>query len=247
MLIGACNPMVCLIHHVFRPDSCQTSVDLLFVLDGSGSMNGYFPGELTFVRQVIQQFNVGANSTRVAALTYASGATLNFNFLGEGSGSGAGAGLETWFYQTGQAEIACGQFRAATVTAGGRASWTFVAPNRAGSVTFSTCATAGDTVLYLDGSTSRIDRDSCGRNERQTLTYTANQRIPIAAGYYSSGSAGLLRLDAVCDGAAVVIPQRPSSGDQMAVNASRLARDAVLARVDEIAQPGGGTMTSTSF
>lgn len=52
-----------------RPDSCQTSIDLVFLIDGSGSMDNYFQTELGFVSSVIDYFPIGPNQTRVAAIT----------------------------------------------------------------------------------------------------------------------------------------------------------------------------------
>ena len=72
-------------NHVYasvRPSACQTDIDLLFLLDGSGSMDGYFHQELEFASQVLNYFDVGADGTRVAAITYASSSQSNFNFLG---------------------------------------------------------------------------------------------------------------------------------------------------------------------
>ena len=77
-------------------------------------------------------------------------------------------------------------------------------------------------MMYIDGSSSRVDNDGCetngGWNERETVSYTANQRIPISVAFNNPNlSNSPVRLDTVCDGAAIVIPptnppRRPPPG-----------------------------------
>ena len=69
-----------------RPDVCQTDVDLAFLIDGSGSMvhpADYFSGQRRFVEDVIRYFAVQHDKTRIAALTYADNAVVNFGFAGD--------------------------------------------------------------------------------------------------------------------------------------------------------------------
>ena len=59
---------------------CQTSVDLTFILDSSGSVGRYNFGRIkTFVKNVIDFFNIGTNGTHVAVVTYSTWPTLEFN------------------------------------------------------------------------------------------------------------------------------------------------------------------------
>jgi len=47
---------------------CRSAVDLMFLIDGSGSMSSYFQTELAFVTSVISYFHIGSQYTRVAAI-----------------------------------------------------------------------------------------------------------------------------------------------------------------------------------
>ncbi|EGD78970.1 hypothetical protein PTSG_11807 [Salpingoeca rosetta] len=67
-------------------DQCRQNLDLVFLLDGSGSIEstalGGAPGTfqdrvLAFVSQVTTYFTIGEHDTRVAVATFASGATVN--------------------------------------------------------------------------------------------------------------------------------------------------------------------------
>ena len=58
---------------------CQTAVDLLFILDGSGSVSkSDFEKAKEFVKKVIDFFDVGKNATRIAAIQYSSSVTPQF-------------------------------------------------------------------------------------------------------------------------------------------------------------------------
>ena len=60
------------LHLSVLPDTCQTKVDLLFVLDGSGSMTQQgWNQEIKFFGDVIEYFDIGPDATRVAAVSYA--------------------------------------------------------------------------------------------------------------------------------------------------------------------------------
>ena len=63
------------------PDGCQTKIDLMFVLDYSGSIkaSGY-ETEKTFAKDVVSFFDVGPDATRVASISYGSEARTDFDF-----------------------------------------------------------------------------------------------------------------------------------------------------------------------
>ena len=59
---------------------CQTSVDLAFILDSSGSVGGYnFNKIKTFVKNVVDFFNIGSSGTHVAVVTFSTSTRLEFN------------------------------------------------------------------------------------------------------------------------------------------------------------------------
>lgn len=59
---------------------CQTSVDLAFILDGSGSVGSYnFNQVKNFVKNVVDFFNIGSSGTHVAVVTYSTYSRLEFN------------------------------------------------------------------------------------------------------------------------------------------------------------------------
>ena len=66
-----------------RGDRCQTDLDLAFIVDGSGSIESYFPGVRAFIADVVQYFEIGAERSRVALVAYSDNAVLAFNFNGE--------------------------------------------------------------------------------------------------------------------------------------------------------------------
>ncbi|XP_028398110.1 fat-like cadherin-related tumor suppressor homolog [Dendronephthya gigantea] len=64
------------------PDVCQTSVDLVFVLDGSGSVGeNNFKKVKEFVKRVIDFFNIGVDGTHVAVVTYETDTNIEFNLV----------------------------------------------------------------------------------------------------------------------------------------------------------------------
>lgn len=61
---------------------CQTSVDLVFVLDGSGSVGeSNFKKVKEFVKRVIDFFNIGVDGTHVAVVTYETETRIEFNLV----------------------------------------------------------------------------------------------------------------------------------------------------------------------
>ena len=59
---------------------CQTSVDLAFILDTSGSVGSYnFQQVKNFVKDVVDFFNIGTSGTHVAVVTYSLYTRLEFN------------------------------------------------------------------------------------------------------------------------------------------------------------------------
>lgn len=59
---------------------CQTSVDLAFILDSSGSVGNYnFQQVKNFVKNVVDFFNIGSSGTHVAVVTYSTYTKLEFN------------------------------------------------------------------------------------------------------------------------------------------------------------------------
>ena len=64
------------------PDVCQTSVDLVFVLDNSGSVgDSNFRKVKDFVKRVIDFFNIGRDGTHVAVVTYDTDTHIEFNLV----------------------------------------------------------------------------------------------------------------------------------------------------------------------
>ena len=64
------------------PDVCQTSVDLVFVLDNSGSVGDTnFRKVKDFVKRVIDFFNIGRDGTHVAVVTYDIDTHIEFNLV----------------------------------------------------------------------------------------------------------------------------------------------------------------------
>ena len=63
------------------PDSCQTKIDLAFVLDSSFSLDAAgYESQKKFAGQVVDFFDIGAQATRVASITYESESYVDFDF-----------------------------------------------------------------------------------------------------------------------------------------------------------------------
>lgn len=76
------------VHVSVIPDSCNSPLDLIFLLDGSGSIEmtqyggavGNFADKmLSFVEDVVNFFSISADETRIAVATFASDVQINFN------------------------------------------------------------------------------------------------------------------------------------------------------------------------
>ena len=60
---------------------CQTNLDLLFLLDESGSVGSTnHQLSLEFIESVVGFYDISTNSTRVATISFASGVTTEFDF-----------------------------------------------------------------------------------------------------------------------------------------------------------------------
>lgn len=68
---------ICLLYYVV----CQTNLDLLFLLDQSGSVGRSNHNlALQFIQAVVNFFEVGGNNTRVALYTFSTGARVDLRF-----------------------------------------------------------------------------------------------------------------------------------------------------------------------
>ena len=61
---------------------CQTSVDLVFLLDGSGSVGwDNFQKEKEFVKKVVDFFNIGRTGTHIGVVQYSTNTVAEFNLV----------------------------------------------------------------------------------------------------------------------------------------------------------------------
>ena len=64
--------------------ACNATVDLGFLIDGSGSIEFYGQGNfkrcLDFVKKMVAVFNIGKNKSHVGVVTFSSNPELQFNF-----------------------------------------------------------------------------------------------------------------------------------------------------------------------
>ena len=59
--------------------ACRRQLDVVFMLDFSGSVETYYDQYVTFVRRVIHNLEMNFDRTRVGALTYGSHTTVQFD------------------------------------------------------------------------------------------------------------------------------------------------------------------------
>ena len=63
------------------PDGCQTKVDLMFVLDYSGSIaSAGYETEKKFAKDVVSFFDIGPDASRVASISYGTTSRTDFDF-----------------------------------------------------------------------------------------------------------------------------------------------------------------------
>ena len=66
---------------IFCPTACKASVDVAFIVDSSGSIGRRkWPLVLDFLKNVINELNVGPDGTHVAVVAYSTNAKLEFPF-----------------------------------------------------------------------------------------------------------------------------------------------------------------------
>ncbi|CAB3986054.1 protocadherin Fat 4-like, partial [Paramuricea clavata] len=64
------------------PDVCQTSVDLVFLLDGSGSVRANNFGKVKeFVKKVVDFFNIGTTGTHIGVVQFSTKPVTEFNLI----------------------------------------------------------------------------------------------------------------------------------------------------------------------
>ncbi len=69
-----------ILHKTFHILVCQTSVDLVFLLDGSGSVgSNNFKTVKEFVKKVVDFFNIGEKGTHIAVVQYSSRTVSEFH------------------------------------------------------------------------------------------------------------------------------------------------------------------------
>ena len=98
--------------------------------------------------------------------------------------------------------VSCGNQTSADIAAGGSLTATFGVPATGlATVTFSTCRTAVDTVLTVDG-TEYDDSSLCGTSNERVAIQVAHRppgtTISIAVRFYDRQRSGMLQLDVQC-------------------------------------------------
>ena len=95
------------VHVSVIPEPCQKPLDIVFLLDGSGSINnpsfggadGNFQDKvLGFVSEVVARFTVGQNDTRVGIATFSNSVTINYLLNSEYDKAKILAGIPTIAY-----------------------------------------------------------------------------------------------------------------------------------------------------
>jgi hypothetical protein len=75
------------VHVSVKPDACSAALDLVFLVDGSGSIESEWSGGtkgafndkvLSFVQEMVKYFTIGSNATRVGVVTFSTDVVVNF-------------------------------------------------------------------------------------------------------------------------------------------------------------------------
>ena len=99
------------VHASVMQDSCSNALDLVFLIDGSGSIEtpwsggevGAFKSKvLKFVQEMVQYFTIGPNATRVGVATFSTKVTVNFELKDHSSSAGVQAAIQDIPYPKGQ-------------------------------------------------------------------------------------------------------------------------------------------------
>ena len=84
------------------PDACQTKVDLMFVMDYSGSIaSAGYNTEKAFAASVANFFDIGPDATRVASVSYGSSSRRDFDFNRYTDKASLVAGINSLVYKGG--------------------------------------------------------------------------------------------------------------------------------------------------
>ena len=77
LLIGCLIPLT-IMNKLFSSSVCQTKLDLVFVIDGSGSVGVHnFIKVKEFLKNVVDFYNVGLDQTRIGLITYSYRVSVN--------------------------------------------------------------------------------------------------------------------------------------------------------------------------
>lgn len=99
------------------PEACHTSLDLVFLLDASGSVElpwyggrtGNFNNEiLAFVKEFTTFFTIGVNDTRVGVVTFASSAQVAFHLNAHSTHSAVEQAIDNIAYVRGDTRTSSG-------------------------------------------------------------------------------------------------------------------------------------------
>nr|ABX90059.1 hedgling [Amphimedon queenslandica] len=98
------------------PDACDTNLDVVFVLDQSGSI-GYYNHQLAlnFLSKVVEFFKIGANKTQVGLITYSTHAYVQFDLNDYHSKSTILNRISRIYYTGGWTATALGLFQAGVI------------------------------------------------------------------------------------------------------------------------------------
>ena len=94
---------------VFVPDCASGQLDVIFVIDASGSIGpGNFTKVLAFVENVVNDMDIGLNAIRVGALTFADGATDVFDLKNSTNNNDVITRIRGIGYQAGSTDTKAG-------------------------------------------------------------------------------------------------------------------------------------------